>query len=292
MAKVAIKQATMSKLLRLFVQDLTSGSGAGLTGLVYNSGLIAAPSSAPTVGAATAGGSVDIGTRQFAITFLDSSGKETTPSANSATATTTSGNQTIPLSAIPTGGAGTAKRALYASKVGTTSPLYYAITLSDNSTTAYNYTMADSALGTANPPAANGTGLYCSYIMEGQATKTQVALAAGTVGTWTSGGFKEIDPVYLPGVYELGLPNAALASGNSVLVMLFGAANMVPVLSEIQLDGFDYANGLTSSRPEKVSLGTGGGGSDQLIEYEADGTTVHKTWELTTGTPGSYTQRS
>jgi len=138
----------------------------------------------------------------------------------------------------------------------------------------------------------NSAGLKCAYIAEGQATATVVTLATATVGTYTSGGFKEIDATNLPGVYELGVPNAALASGNSTLLMLFGAANMVPVLAEIELDGFDYQNGYVTGRPEKVSLGTGPGGVDQLIEYEADGTTARTTHNLTAGTPGSYVQRS
>jgi hypothetical protein len=138
----------------------------------------------------------------------------------------------------------------------------------------------------------NAAGLIAYYLREGDASATAITLATMTVGTWASGGFKEVDATHLPGLYELGLPNAALSSGASVVVMLSGAANMVPVLAEIELDGIDYANGYMSSRPEKVSLGTGPSGADQLIEYEADGTTAHKTWTLTTGTPGNYTQRS
>jgi len=140
--------------------------------------------------------------------------------------------------------------------------------------------------------AFNSTGLTAYYIREGDAAATAITLATMTVGTWASGGFKEIDAAHMPGLYELGLPNAALASGNSVVVMLSGAANMVPVLSEIELDGFDYANGYVTGRPEQVSLGTGPAGVDQLIEYEADGTTAHKTFNLTVGTPGNYVQRT
>jgi hypothetical protein len=45
----------------------------------------------------------------------------------------------------------------------------------------------------------------------------------------------------MPGVYEFGLPDAAIASGaGSAVVMLHGAANMVPVLLEVELDKIDY----------------------------------------------------
>lgn len=140
--------------------------------------------------------------------------------------------------------------------------------------------------------AYNSTALAACYIREGDATTTPIALVTMTVGTWVSGGFKEIDAVNMPGLYELGLPNGMLSSGSSVVVMLKGATNMVPVVAEIELDGFDYANGYVSDRPEKVSIGTGTSGKDQLIIYESDGTTVHKAFDLTTGTPGNYVQRS
>ena len=46
----------------------------------------------------------------------------------------------------------------------------------------------------------------------------------------------EKDATNLPGFYEIGIPNAALAAGASWVVMVLrGAANMVPVTLEIQL---------------------------------------------------------
>lgn len=82
-------------------------------------------------------------------------------------------------------------------------------------------------------------GLVAYQIREGQAAATAITLAAGTVGTWSSGGFKEVDATNLPGVYELGLPDVALSTGNSAIVMLRGATNMVPVICEIELDAYD-----------------------------------------------------
>lgn len=262
------------------------------------------------MGAATAGGSVDVGTHQYAVTFLDAAGKETTPSANSATATASTGNQTIPLSAIPTGGSGTVQRRLYRSKVGTTGPLYLLATIADNSTTTYSDATADASLGAATPPAVNGTGLACAYLVEGQPARAQVALVAGTVGTWSGGGFKEVDPTYLPGVYELGVPNAALTGGNSAVLMLFGAANMVPVLVELELDAIPYATGLMLLDQTQAITSAPGPGTlgDALIAAEAqgvgkwtlvgttltlyrhDGTTVARTFTLDSSS--APTQRS
>lgn len=63
-----------------------------------------------------------------------------------------------------------------------------------------------------------------------------ITLVTMTVGTWVSGGFKEVDATNMPGVYQLGLPDAALVTASdSVSVLLKGAANMAPLVLEIQL---------------------------------------------------------
>lgn len=88
------------------------------------------------------------------------------------------------------------------------------------------------------------SGLTAYYIREGDATSTAIALVAGTAGTWSSGGFKELDATNLPGVYELGLPNTVLASGQSSVVMLKGAANLAPCVLELELDQINYQDGV------------------------------------------------
>ena len=83
----------------------------------------------------------------------------------------------------------------------------------------------------------NSSGLTAYYIREGAASATAISLVTATVGTYTSGGFKEVDAANMPGVYELHPPTACLASGaDSVVIFLKGAANMVPLPLEIQLD--------------------------------------------------------
>lgn len=87
----------------------------------------------------------------------------------------------------------------------------------------------------------NSAGLTAYYYREGAASATSITLATMTVGTWASGGFKEIDATNMPGLYQIGVPDAALASGaNSVAVLLKGAANMVPVVLEIELVAVDW----------------------------------------------------
>src|SRR4030095_8813784 len=58
----------------------------------------------------------------------------------------------------------------------------------------------------------NSASLTAYYIREGSASATAITLATMTVGTWVSGGFKEVDATNMPGLYELGVPDAALAS--------------------------------------------------------------------------------
>lgn len=88
----------------------------------------------------------------------------------------------------------------------------------------------------------NSASLTAYYLPEGDASATAITLATATVGTYTSGGFIEVDATNMPGVYELGLPDAVVdaTSEGSVIVMLKGATNMAPVLLEIELDAIDY----------------------------------------------------
>jgi hypothetical protein len=83
--------------------------------------------------------------------------------------------------------------------------------------------------------AYNTSGLTAYYIKEGDSSTTSISLVTATLGTFTSGGFIVVDATNMPGVYELGIPNAALASGKSVLVFLQGAANMAPTILEIEV---------------------------------------------------------
>lgn len=86
----------------------------------------------------------------------------------------------------------------------------------------------------------NTTDLVASYVRP-KAARAALSLATQTVtGAHSDGGFVEVDATNMPGVYRLDLPDAVCATGvNSVVVMLKGAANMSPLLLEIQLTDFD-----------------------------------------------------
>ncbi len=86
----------------------------------------------------------------------------------------------------------------------------------------------------------NSASLTWYYWRNGAGSASSVTLATMTLGTWASGGFKEMDATNMPGWYQLGIPDAALASGaDGVVMMLKGATNMAPVNLEIQLVDFD-----------------------------------------------------
>lgn len=88
----------------------------------------------------------------------------------------------------------------------------------------------------------NSSGLTWYYWREdeGNTNATVVTLATMTRGTWATGGFVEKDATNLPGEYEIGIPDAAFASGAKwVKMLLKGAANMVPVLIEVQLVAYN-----------------------------------------------------
>lgn len=101
---------------------------------------------------------------------------------------------------------------------------------------------------------SSSVGLTCYRARpdDGNAGGVVISLSAGTRGTWSSGGFVEKDNANLNGVYELGIPNAALAVGTLTVgtpaycvIMLKGAANMAPCVMEIELvDFIDLTTGL------------------------------------------------
>lgn len=69
--------------------------------------------------------------------------------------------------------------------------------------------------------AYNTATLTAYYIRQGQTTATAITLAAGTIGTWSSGGFIKIDDTNMPGLYEFGIPDAAVAHGADYVDITF-----------------------------------------------------------------------
>lgn len=68
------------------------------------------------------------------------------------------------------------------------------------------------------------SSVSCYYVREGAASAVQVVLASGTLGVWSSGGWQEVDSAHMPGIYQFGIPNAALATGANGVTFHFGSA--------------------------------------------------------------------
>lgn len=107
----------------------------------------AAPASVPTL-ALTTGSTLGTGDYKYVVTFVSPDG-ESLPSS-SATITTTSGNQAVNLTVIPTGATGTTARKIYRTTVGGSAFLLLT-TINDNTTTVFSDTVADGSLGVAVP---------------------------------------------------------------------------------------------------------------------------------------------
>jgi hypothetical protein len=91
--------------------------------------------------------------------------------------------------------------------------------------------------------AFNSAGLSAFYFRDGATAGTAITLVTATVGTFVSGGFKEIDATNLPGLYELDVPDAAFAAGaNRVTIVIKGATSLVQEVMEVPLVGNDPAS--------------------------------------------------
>ena len=65
--------------------------------------------------------------------------------------------------------------------------------------------------------AYNSSGLTAYYYRSGAASSTSMSLATMTMGTWATLGFVAVDGTNMPGLYQLGIPNAALTTGQRPL---------------------------------------------------------------------------
>jgi hypothetical protein len=82
----------------------------------------------------------------------------------------------------------------------------------------------------------NSSGLTCFYHRNTAAASVAVTLANMTLGTYSTGGFIAVDGANMPGLYQFGIPNAALASGADTVTFAFaGATNLAPLYLEIEL---------------------------------------------------------
>lgn len=85
----------------------------------------------------------------------------------------------------------------------------------------------------------NTPGAVVAYVREGDSRARAVPLAPAEVGVFKPGGFVEVDPGLVPGVYQFGAPDEMLAenAARALLLLRFPGATIEPV--EIHLVGYD-----------------------------------------------------
>jgi hypothetical protein len=112
--------------------------------------------------------------------------------------------------------------------------------------------------GTGAPQAGlrhDSSGAAAGYHRAGEARARPIALVPGQPGRWDSGGFAEIDPVLVPGVYQFGLPDEALAVGADAVVVVLRFAGVAIEPIHIHLVAYDPQD---SSRLGMSALGPEG----------------------------------
>ena len=79
------------------------------------------------------------------------------------------------------------------------------------------------------------SSMTCYYYIEGAGADVAVTPITMTLGTWASKGFVAVDGTNMPGLYQFGIPNAAIAAGATQVTFYFQATGMVPVVLVIEL---------------------------------------------------------
>lgn len=110
-------------------------------------------------------------------------------------------------------------------KVGATSQIFQIFITASGATTFAGLTGL----------AFNTATIVAYYHKDTDTTATSITLANMTIGTYTSGGFKEIDATNMPGWYQFCPPDAAFSSGNSVAFSIQGVATMRQVSLDVDL---------------------------------------------------------
>ena len=114
---------------------------------------------------------------------------------------------------------------------------------------------------------ASTSGLSARYNRTRTAS-VSIPLVARTIAqAWTSGGFAEVDSVYMPGVYRLDIPNDAVDVGaDDVTVVVKGASGTNGAVMTIKLSSGGLTAAQTADAILNRKLDSTGDGTDTLNE--------------------------
>jgi len=127
--------------------------------------------------------------------------------------------------------------------------------------------LRDSTTG-AGKTAVAYTNVTASYVREGL-TRTAITLASGTAGdAYSSGKWCEVDATNCPGLYQLHLPDAALATGVNAVTTTLNASGVIDKVVRISLLDVDLRDatdaGLSNLDAAISSRSTFNSASDQV----------------------------
>lgn len=144
----------------------------------------------------------------------------------------------------------------------------------------------------------NTASLTAYYHRSNGNAAVAMSLATMTLGTWATLGFVVVDGTNMPGWYQLGVPDAAFASGaRQVSIILKGATNMAPCnlsfdltaatpsVSVTQWNGTNVATPDTAGYP-KVTIKSGSGTGEIATSGGAVTTVTTVTNSTSSGRPG------
>ena len=111
---------------------------------------------------------------------------------------------------------------------------------------------------------ASTSGLSARYNRTRTAS-VSIPLVARTIAqAWTSGGFAEVDSIYMPGVYRLDLPDDALLAGaDDVTIVVRGASGTNGAVMTVKLS----SGGLTSAQTASAVWGASPAGYNDATTF-------------------------
>ena len=134
------------------------------------------------------------------------------------------------------------------------------------------------------------TDVTASYVREG-GTRTAISLSAGSAGdSYSSGKWAEVDSTNCRGLYQLHIPDAALATGVNAVTITLQASGMVDKAVRIALIDVDLrAAGWTSFHlsSDQIIIGT----VDTVTNTHTPTTTEFQADDITEATADHYQGR-